>query len=294
VDERDAAITTDAIRLHRLVREIAAARREGEARDTLRQVLVAALVAPNDGYDNPASWPRCGLLTPHLLVTCETEMADAATNGECAALLDRAGSYFEGRGIYSVVRPLFERALAINEKVLGPEHPETANSLNRLASLLWIDLTAARPLLERALAIREKVLGPEHPETATGLKDFADLLHDQGDFAAARPLYERALAIREKVLGPEHPYTAHSLSTIQRTASAPSRACFEIRATLRARGRSSSALWRSLRRCSAPSMTRRRSASAPSRACFEIRATLRGHGRSKSALWRSMRRCSAL
>src|SRR3984957_15445347 len=33
VDERDASITTDAIRLHRLVREVAAARREGEARD---------------------------------------------------------------------------------------------------------------------------------------------------------------------------------------------------------------------------------------------------------------------
>jgi hypothetical protein len=65
VDERDAPITTHAIRLHRLVREIAAARREGEARDTLRRILVAVLVAvyPADGFENPASWPRCGLLT---------------------------------------------------------------------------------------------------------------------------------------------------------------------------------------------------------------------------------------
>jgi hypothetical protein len=28
------------------------------------------------------------------------------------------------------------------------------------------ELAAARPLLERALAIREKVLGPEHPNAA--------------------------------------------------------------------------------------------------------------------------------
>jgi hypothetical protein len=45
VDERDASITTDAIRLHRLVREVAAARRGGESRDQLRRALVAALVA---------------------------------------------------------------------------------------------------------------------------------------------------------------------------------------------------------------------------------------------------------
>jgi hypothetical protein len=65
VDERDASITTDAIRLHRLVREIAAARREGEARDTLRHALVAALAAvyPHEIYRNPASWPRCAPLT---------------------------------------------------------------------------------------------------------------------------------------------------------------------------------------------------------------------------------------
>jgi tetratricopeptide (TPR) repeat protein len=173
VDERDASITTDTIRLHRLVREIAAARREGEPRDTLRRVLVAALVAvyPNDGYDNPASWPRCGLLTPHLLAGCETEMADAATKAECANPLQRAGNYFHGRGTYLAAQPLYERALAIREKVLGPEHPETASSLNNLALLLQAqgDLAGARPLFERALAIREKVLGREHPDTASSL-----------------------------------------------------------------------------------------------------------------------------
>jgi hypothetical protein len=75
VDERDASITTDAIRLHRLVREIAAARREGEA---LRQILVEAVgaVYPSS-IPAPAYWPRCGLLTPHLLACCETEI-DAA------------------------------------------------------------------------------------------------------------------------------------------------------------------------------------------------------------------------
>ena len=50
-----------------------------------------------------------------------------------------------------------------------------------------------RPLFERALAIREKVLGPEHPDTATSLNNLALLLQAQGDFAGARPLFERVL-----------------------------------------------------------------------------------------------------
>jgi len=103
-------------------------------------------------------------------------------------------------------RPLFERALAIGEKALGAEHPDTATGLHNLASLLQAqgDLAGARPLYERALAIYEKVLGPVHPVTATRLSHLATVLKDQGNLAGARPLRERALAIREKMLGAEH------------------------------------------------------------------------------------------
>jgi len=66
-------------------------------------------------------------------------------------------------------------------------------------------------LRQRALAIREKVLGPQHPDTAAILNDLAFLLREQGDLAGPRSLYERALAIRESVLGPEHHDTAASL-----------------------------------------------------------------------------------
>jgi hypothetical protein len=51
------------------------------------------------------------------------------------------------------------------------------------------DLAAARPLYERALAIREKVLDPEHPHTATSLNNLAFVMQAQGDLAAAQPLW---------------------------------------------------------------------------------------------------------
>jgi tetratricopeptide (TPR) repeat protein len=218
VDKRDASITTAAIRLHRLVREVAAARREGQVRDQLRRALAGALatVYPDDGYRNPTSWPRCALLTPHLLAICEAEIADAAANAECANLLSWAGGYLLGCAAYSGARPLLERALAIREKALGSKHPVTARSLNNLGFLLQAqgELAGSRPLYECALAIREEVLGPEHPDTALSLNNLALLLRDQGDYTGARPLCERALAIREKALDPEHPFRASSLNDL--------------------------------------------------------------------------------
>jgi tetratricopeptide (TPR) repeat protein len=81
--------------------------------------------------------------------------------------------------------PYFERALAIAEKALGPNHPDTAISLNNLGGLLQGqgDLPGARPYVERALAIREKALGPDHPDMARSLNNLGYLLKAQGDLA---------------------------------------------------------------------------------------------------------------
>ena len=105
---------------------------------------------------------------------------------------------------------LFERALDIRERILGPDHPDTAISLNDLGLLHWAqgELDAAKPLFERTLTIRERGLGPDHRLTAAILDDLALLLRAQGEPADARPLFERALHIREQVLGPDHPDTA--------------------------------------------------------------------------------------
>ncbi len=108
------------------------------------------------------------------------------------------------QGDLAAARPLFERALAISEKVLGPEHPDTANKLNNLAGLLWDkgDLAAARPLYERALAICEKVLGPEHPNTNRTRSNFAGLLLAAGAQTEAFALGEKALANHDKAFPP--------------------------------------------------------------------------------------------
>jgi tetratricopeptide (TPR) repeat protein len=90
--------------------------------------------------------------------------------------------------------------------ILGPEHPVTAASLNKLAVLYYAQgrYAQAEPLHRRSLAIREKALGPEHPQVANSLNNLAGLYRTQGNYAQAEPLFQRALAINEKALGPEH------------------------------------------------------------------------------------------
>jgi len=146
------------------VREVAAARCDGERRNETRRALALALAAvyPGNGYNNPALWPRCAPLAPHLVAICDAEVSDFEAGALCSLLLTNAATYFHGRAAYSDARRLFERPLAICEKVFGPEHPITAKSLSNLATLLKDqgDFALARSLHERALAIREKVPGP--------------------------------------------------------------------------------------------------------------------------------------
>jgi hypothetical protein len=106
--------------------------------------------------------------------------------------------------------PLFRKALAIWEEVLGPKHPHTAAGYHDLAYSLH-DLGKARdaePLFRRALALREEVLGPKHPHTAETYNDLAANLQAQGKARDAEPLFRKALALFEEVLGPKHPHTA--------------------------------------------------------------------------------------
>ena len=70
-------------------------------------------------------------------------------------------------------------------------------------------MTRPCPYQQRALKIREKVLGPEHPETAISLNNLAVLYVAMGAYDQALPLYQRALQIKEIGLGTEHPGHRH-------------------------------------------------------------------------------------
>ncbi|MCA2883192.1 tetratricopeptide repeat protein [Microcystis sp. M043S1] len=120
------------------------------------------------------------------------------------------------QGKYNEAIPLAEQALAIRKKVLGDNHPDTAQSLNNLAELYTVQgrYSEAEPLYKQALAIIKQQLGDNHPYTATSLNNLALLYQSQGRYSEAEPLYKEALAIRKQQLGDNHPDTAASLNNL--------------------------------------------------------------------------------
>ncbi len=199
--------------IHRLVRAVLkyGMNKNTQRRWAERAVRVVNLTFPEVEYEN---WLRCQQFIPHVL-TCQAliEQWDM-TLPEAAQLLEDAGNYLKDSAQYKQAEPLFKRALAIREQQLGTDHPDTATSLNILASLYQAQgkYAEAEPLFKRALHIWEQQLGPEHPDVAYPLNGLASLYQAQGKYAEAEPLFKRALHIWEQQLGPEHPQVAYPLN----------------------------------------------------------------------------------
>jgi tetratricopeptide (TPR) repeat protein len=131
-----------------------------------------------------------------------TGKAPAAASKEVAEA-ERLGAEVErlyGQGRYDEALPLAERALAIRERTLGPDHPDIAQFLNYLAVLRWAggDYARAEPLYQRALAIREKALGPDHPDVADVLNNLAMLQAARGHLPEAVTAARRAADIQDR------------------------------------------------------------------------------------------------
>jgi tetratricopeptide (TPR) repeat protein len=224
-DERDPAITTETVRLHRLVRQVAAGRWDTRARQDARRSLVEAVAAiyPVDpawgtgSMPHSKTFPRARRLDViALALVNENETPGERAEAQAAELLHRLSDYKSAAfASYREAQLLEERSLAIRERVLGPEHPGTALSLHYLGFLIQLQghFAEARPIYERALAINQKVLGTDHPATEDIILGL-DGLRFQTDLVPARPLLERAIASREKALGPEDKRTLFGLSAL--------------------------------------------------------------------------------
>ena len=131
-------------------------------------------------------------------------------------LLTSMGRTYRRLAEYATAQRLLEQALAIGERVFGPEDVRGALTLDYLGVVLADrgDYAGAGKQLERALDARRKQLGSEHEDVAVTLAELGRVYQDEGLNQRAEPLHREALAIRRKVLGNEHRETAVSLSDL--------------------------------------------------------------------------------
>jgi len=136
--------------------------------------------------------------------------------GDDPGLLDSVAFIYFKNGDYKKAELLYKRALALDEKSLGPKHPDVANRLDSLATIYRAqgEYARAEKAYSRALAIREELLGPRHPDVAQSLNNLAELCRIQGEHAQAELLYSRCQSIWEEALGPDHPDVAVALNNL--------------------------------------------------------------------------------
>ena len=108
-----------------------------------------------------------------------------------------------GQGQPAAAEPLYRRALAIQERELGDDHPKTLGVLGNLAGLLsgQGDLSAAEPLMRRSLAGYREIFGDQHERVATRANNLGLLLVELEQFEEAEELTRESLAIRSALRG---------------------------------------------------------------------------------------------
>jgi CHAT domain-containing protein/tetratricopeptide (TPR) repeat protein len=128
---------------------------------------------------------------------------------ETARALDYLGKSLRLTGHYQDPRATtsIQRALAIKEKLLGPDHLETAVSLYGLASALGDlgNMEESIALLERCGTIRRRELGPDHVLVGDVEGSLGITLARSGRLQEARQHFERSVQITESAAGPDDP-----------------------------------------------------------------------------------------
>lgn len=169
-------LEADGFGLHRLLQAVLRDRLDSPQRSLWVEHAVQLVkdYAPFES-DDVRTWPVWDRVRPH--ATAILQEAWTQSNPTAAILMVNLGVLLQAKALYAEAEPLYRRALAIDEKRLGPEHPEVATCLNNLAQLLQDTnlLAEAEPLLRRAVAIAEKSLVAGHPWTETFKANYASL-----------------------------------------------------------------------------------------------------------------------
>ena len=105
------------------------------------------------------------------------------------------------------------RALQIEQRLLGPDHPDLAMPLNEAA---WIavyrgDLARAESFERRALALRERFRGAIDSLTADSHLDLGAVLRYERQIPEAEKEFRLGLAIRTRTSRPDDPQVAHAM-----------------------------------------------------------------------------------
>ena len=182
----------------RLARERDVAEREAAKARQVSEFLAGLFHGP-DPYSRQQSGELTALQlldegTQHL----ETELGDQPEVK--ASLLHTLAEVYRRLGRHEPAEKLIDQAVELRRVALGPDHPDTLESLQRQGVILrGLDqLDRAIPIVRQVAAGWERLYGPNDERLAMALADLALMLERNHQIPEARPLIERAIGIFER------------------------------------------------------------------------------------------------
>jgi serine/threonine protein kinase/Tfp pilus assembly protein PilF len=130
----------------------------------------------------------------------------SAPPADVSALLDSLAGVYSGERQWALARETYERALDIDKRVLGDDHPRVAVQLYDLAIVAQNlgDPKTAESLYREAIRRLDHAYGDRHPRSAEAKTNFALLLQREGRFAEAEPLLRSVLDTDLRIHGPDN------------------------------------------------------------------------------------------
>lgn len=184
-----------------------------DSRDIQR--LVIRCIASNlTSLEVLQSWTLQQRLLAHAVQLCGTLQDD---DRDLAGAFHKIGHLLANNGKAQMAEDVYLRALRGYEKIWGPDHAETLNTVNSLGVLYAKQgkLQEAEFMYNRALRGYEAALGPDHTETVRTVYNLGIIYADQGMLQQAQAMFGRALHGYEKGIGPGH--TARSRPSLSTT-----------------------------------------------------------------------------
>jgi tetratricopeptide (TPR) repeat protein len=205
--------------VHRLVQETTRLLMDRETQGGLCGIVLAMLKNSDPGYasDDVRSWVYWKEIEKH--IAAAVEYGDVAGIVQpTTILMGNLGLYYLAQARYSQAEPMMNRALLIDTKTFGKDHPNVARDMINLAGLFEETnrFPNAEVLIQQVLHIFRNIYGNSHPETAIAMNNLAQLYQKTNRLDKAEPLMKRVLEINETSFDKDHPDVARSLNNLAR------------------------------------------------------------------------------
>jgi len=175
-------------------------------KSTIGQIL------ENNGHYETAE----ALLRDALAMRQELFGGEGEDHPAIAESLAQLAHVWVAQGRLAAAEPLYEQALAMQERLSEGDDPKLATTLNYVANERFeLGRPAdAAPLYERSLAMRRRLFAGDHADVAESINDLARVRNAMGSTLEAESLYSEALAMYQRVFRSDHPRVAVAMNNL--------------------------------------------------------------------------------